>query len=202
MAQISIKILLERFTDVRGPVNDSSCLRKPREPWTLDEVVHLEVGFSEEQISWRSRLLFLKNKYVLDTLVWLLFLEHPKTTHSVGIIRGQHYHLVSKDETNSMDSQSAKVMDDTSRFLSQKLLPLLRLSRFEVIDKADIRWWHYQKKVDQFDQNIPYADFANFFTAITHSAIDSLKKKPMLFLEKMQMFEKNTPFDSYLYYKN
>lgn len=32
MAQISIKILLERFTDVRGPVNDSSCLRKPREP--------------------------------------------------------------------------------------------------------------------------------------------------------------------------
>lgn len=176
MAQISIKILLERFTDVRGPVNDSSCLRKPREPWTLDEVVHLEVGFSEEQISGRTRLLFLKNKYVLDTLVWLLFLEHPKTTHSVGIIRGQHYHLVSKDETNSMDSQSAKVMDDTSRFLSPKLLPLLRLSRFEVIDKADIRWWHHQKKVDQFDQNIPYADFANFFTAITHSAIDSLKK--------------------------
>lgn len=113
MAQISIKILLERFTDVRGPVIDSSCLRKPREPWTLDEVVHLEVGFSEEQISWRIRLLFLKNKYVLDTLVRLLFLEHPKTTHSVGTIRGQHYHLVSKDETNSMDSQSAKVMDDT-----------------------------------------------------------------------------------------
>lgn len=200
MAQISIKILLERFTDVRGPVNDSSCLRKPREPWTLDEVVHLEVGSSEEQISWRIRLLFLKNKYVLDTLVWLLFLEHPKTTHSVGTIRGQHYHLVSKDETNSMDSQSAKVMDDTSRFLSPKLLPLQRLSRFEVIDKADIRWWHHQKKVDQFDQKIPYADFANFFTAITHSAIDSLKKKTMLFLEKMQTFENNTPFDSYLYY--
>lgn len=99
-----------------------------------------------------------------------------KESHSVGTIRGQHYHLVSKDETNSMDSQSAKVMDDTSRFLSPKLLPLLRLSRFEVIDKADIRWWHHQKKVDQFDQNIPYADFANFFTAITHSAIDSLKK--------------------------
>lgn len=172
MAQISIKILLERFRDVRGPVNDSSCLRKPREPWTLDEVVHLEVGFSEEQISWRIRLLFLKNKYVLDTLVWLLFLEHTKTTHSVGTIRGQHYHLVSKDETNSMDSRSAKVMDDTSRFLSPKLLPLLQLSRFEVIDKADIRWWNHQKKVDQFDQNIPYADFANLFTAITHSAID------------------------------
>lgn len=86
-----------------------------------------------------------------------------KESHSVGTIRGQHYHLVSKDETNSMDSQSAKVMDDTSRFLSPKLLPLLRLSRFEVIDKADIRWWHHQKKVDQFDQNIPYADFANFF---------------------------------------
>lgn len=124
-----------------------------------------------------------------------------KESHSVGTIRGQHFHLVSKDETNSMDSQSAKVMDDTSRFLSPKLLPLLRLSWFEVIDKADIRWWHHQKKVDQFDQNIPYADFANFFTAITHSAIDSLKK-PMLFLEKMQTFEKNTPFDSYLYYKN
>lgn len=29
-----------------------------------------------------------------------------------------------------------------------------------------------------------------------------VKKKPMLFLEKMQTFEKNTPFDSYLYYKN
>lgn len=125
-----------------------------------------------------------------------------KESHSVGTIRGQHYHLVSKDETNSMDSQSAKVMDDTSRFLSPKLLPLLRLSRFEVIDKADIRWWHHQKKVDQFDQNIPYADFANFFTAITHLAIDSLKKKTMLFLEKMQTFEKNTPFDSYLYDKN
>lgn len=62
-----------------------------------------------------------------------------KESHSVGTIRGQYYHLVSKDETNSMDSQSAKVMDDTSRFLSPKLLPLLRLSRFEVIDKADIR---------------------------------------------------------------
>lgn len=86
-----------------------------------------------------------------------------KESNSVGTVRGQHYHLVSKDETNSMDSQSAKVMDDTSRFLSPKLLPLLRLSRFEVIDKADIRWWHHQKKVDQFDQNIPYADFANFF---------------------------------------
>lgn len=71
---------LERFTDVRGPVNDSSCVRKPREPGTLDEVVHLEVGFNEEKISWRIRLLFLKNKYVLDTLVWLLFLEHPKTS--------------------------------------------------------------------------------------------------------------------------
>lgn len=188
MAQISIKILLERFTDVRGPVNDSSCVRKPREPGTLDEVVHLEVGFNEEKISWRIRLLFLKNKYVLDTLVWLLFLEHPKTSppwprkrehkspcnhplnrknmlkesHSVGTIRGQHYHLVWKDETKSMDSQSAKVMDDTSRFLSLKLLPLLRLSRFEVIDKADIRWWHQQIKVDEFDHNIPYADFANF----------------------------------------
>lgn len=69
-----------------------------------------------------------------------------KESHSVGTIRGQHYHLVSKDETNSMDSQSAKVMDDTSRFLSPKLLPLLRLSRFEVINKADIRWWHHQKK--------------------------------------------------------
>lgn len=80
MAQISIKILLERFTDVRGPVNDSSCVRKPREPGTLDEVVHLEVGFNEEKISWRIRLLFLKNKYVLDTVVWLLFLEHPKTS--------------------------------------------------------------------------------------------------------------------------
>lgn len=32
LAQICVKILLEQFTDVRGPVNDSSCVRKPREP--------------------------------------------------------------------------------------------------------------------------------------------------------------------------
>lgn len=34
--------------DVRGLVNDSFCLRKFRELWILDEVVYLEVGFSEE----------------------------------------------------------------------------------------------------------------------------------------------------------
>lgn len=113
-----------------------------------------------------------------------------KESHSVGTIRGQHYHLVWKDETKSMDSQSAKVMDDTSRFLSLKLLPLLRLSRFEVIDKADIRWWHQQIKVDEFDQNIPYADFCQFFTAITHSAIDLLNKTNVVSRKKCKRLKK------------
>lgn len=95
-----------------------------------------------------------------------------KKSHSVGTIRGQHYHIVSKDETNSMDSQSAKVMDDTSRFLSPKLLPLLRLSRFEVIDKADI----IRKKLINLTKTYRMQILPIFFTAITHSAIDSLKK--------------------------
>lgn len=178
------QILLERFTDVRGPVNDNSCVRKPREPWTLDEVVHLEVGF------WTS-----KDKPAMATKEGVqVHCNHPlnrknllKKSNSVGTIRGQHYHLVWKDETNSMDSQSAKVMDDTSRFLSLKLLPLLRLSRFEVIDKADIRWWHHQKKIDQFDT---VCRFCQFFTAITHSAIDSLNKTNVVSRKNANVWKK------------
>lgn len=152
------QILLERFTDVRGPVNDNSCVRKPREPWTLDEVVHLEVGF------WIS-----KDKPAMATKEGVqVHCNHPlnrknllKKSHSVGTIRGQHYHLVWKDETNSMDSQSAKVMDDTSRFLSLKLLPLLRLSgpdsrlSTRLTSGDDI----IRKKLINL---IPFADFANF----------------------------------------
>lgn len=179
MAQISIKILLERFTDVRGPVNDSSCLRKPREPWTLDEVVHLEVGFSEEQISWRIRLLFLKNKYVLDTLVWLLFLEQ-KTTHSVGTIRGQHYHFVSKDETNSMDSQQRW-------WMTRHVFSLQNYCRF--YDSLDSRLSTrltsgddiIRKRLINLTKTYRMQILPIYFTAITHSAIDSLKKNQCCF---------------------
>lgn len=50
IAQIRIKMLFEHFTDARGPVYGSSCLRKtPKKPWTLEEAVSLEVEFYEEQ---------------------------------------------------------------------------------------------------------------------------------------------------------
>lgn len=138
----------------------------------------------KSKISWRSRLLFSKNEYILDTLVWFLFLEHLKTTppwprererrsmyppqsspgqgkpvarspfclhHSCTTLsscekRWKKFHGLAK---------STKVIDDTSSFLSLKFPPLLRLSRSEVFDEADIkRNFTYLLFKTAFDTNL------------------------------------------------
>lgn len=202
MAQISIKILLERFTDVRGPVNDSSCLRKPREPRTLDEVVHLEVGFCEEQISWRIRLLFLKNKCVLDTLVWLLFLEHPKTSppwprkrehkstaiiHWTGKTCRKNPILSAPFVDNTIIlcqkmKQIPWILSQQRWWMTRHVFSLQNYCRF--YDSPDSRLSTrltsgddiIRKKLINLTKTYRMPILPFFFTAITHSAIDSLNK--------------------------
>lgn len=110
---------------------------------------------------------FSKNEYILNTLIWFLFLEHLKTTllwpkrerrsmypmqSSIGqgkpVERSQfslHHSWTTLSSCEKRGKQflgfakSAKIIDDTSRFLSLKFPPLLRLSRSEVFDKADIK---------------------------------------------------------------
>lgn len=124
-----------------------------------------QIEIRQLDINWRSRLLFSKNEYILDTLVWFLFLEHLKTTPPWPRERGRRsmyplqwstwqgkpvargpfclHHscttLSSCENRWKKWAKSPKVIDDTSSFPSLKSPPLLQPSRSKVFDKAIIK---------------------------------------------------------------